>query len=117
MVAAIAPGKPAICQPMKVADEKTGPGVNCPTAMASINSCLLNIPVFTSSASKNAKSTYPLPYNMEPILRNIQKSFQFKTSAENILANKRKKGEMLSVFLGDFATYSITPIKPAPNRM
>ena len=28
IVAAKAPGKPAICQPIKVAEEKTGPGVN-----------------------------------------------------------------------------------------
>ena len=56
-VAAIAPGRPAICQPIKVAEEKTGPGVNCPTAMASINSFLLNIPVLTNSLSKKANST------------------------------------------------------------
>lgn len=28
IVAATAPGAPAICQPINVADEKTGPGVN-----------------------------------------------------------------------------------------
>ena len=38
VVAATAPGMPAICQPINVADEKTGPGVNWPTAMASTNS-------------------------------------------------------------------------------
>ncbi len=41
MVAANAPLIPPICHPIKVAEEKTGPGVNCPTAMASIN-CSLN---------------------------------------------------------------------------
>ena len=32
IVASIAPGAPFICQPIKVTDENTGPGVNCPTA-------------------------------------------------------------------------------------
>lgn len=35
IVAAIAPDAPPIRQPINVADEKTGPAVNCPTAMAS----------------------------------------------------------------------------------
>jgi hypothetical protein len=34
IVVATTPGNPAICQPMKVAEDKTGPGVNCPTAIA-----------------------------------------------------------------------------------
>src|SRR5262249_13775902 len=44
-VAAAAPTGPAICQPTKVAEENTGPGVNCPIAMASINSFLVSKPV------------------------------------------------------------------------
>ena len=57
MVAAMAPPAPPICQPMKVAEEKTGPGVNCPTAIASINCCFDSNPLLTNSASKKAKST------------------------------------------------------------
>lgn len=56
-VANAAPWKPDICQPIKVADEKTGPGVNWPMAIASISSCLLSNPVVTSSSSRNAKRT------------------------------------------------------------
>ena len=61
IVAAIAPQKPPSCQPIKVAVDKTGPGVNWPTATASINSCRVSKPVLTNSASKNANNTYPLP--------------------------------------------------------
>jgi hypothetical protein len=32
-----APDRPLIWYPINVTDEKTGPGVNCPTAIASIN--------------------------------------------------------------------------------
>src|SRR5690606_30806822 len=56
-VAAIAPKKPPNCQPMNVAVDKTGPGVNCPTATASINSCRVSNPVVTNSASRYANST------------------------------------------------------------
>lgn len=41
---------------VKVTDEKTGPGVNCPTAIASINCVLNKKPVATNSASRNAKT-------------------------------------------------------------
>ncbi len=56
-VAAMAPGSPAICQPINVAAEKTGPGVNWPTAIASINSLCEIIPVLTSSLSRKANKT------------------------------------------------------------
>ena len=56
-VAAIAPQKPFNCQPIKVAVDKTGPGVNCPTAIASINCDLVSNPVLTNSASKKANKT------------------------------------------------------------
>jgi hypothetical protein len=36
------PDRPLIWYPIKVTDEKTGPGVNCPTAIASINWFLVN---------------------------------------------------------------------------
>jgi hypothetical protein len=52
-----------------VADENTGPGVNCPTAIACINCCLVSKPVATNSASKNANNTYPLPYRIAPIFK------------------------------------------------
>ena len=61
MVAAIAPGAPLICHPINVAEENTGPGVNCPTAIASTNCCLVSNPFVTSSASRKANRTYPLP--------------------------------------------------------
>lgn len=51
-VAAIAPQNPFNYQPINVAVDKTGPGVNCPTATASINSCRVSKPVLTNSASK-----------------------------------------------------------------
>ena len=57
IVAAIAPDASPICHPMNVAEEKTGPGVNCPTAMASTSCCFVSNPLLTSSASKKAKST------------------------------------------------------------
>ncbi|HTS45430.1 MAG TPA: hypothetical protein VMH01_13615 [Puia sp.] len=60
-VAAIAPPIPLICHPINVADEKTGPGVNWPTAIASTSCCFVIIFLLTSSASRKAKSTYPLP--------------------------------------------------------
>lgn len=74
MVAAKAPPGPPSCHPMKVADENTGPGVNCPTAIASINCCLVSKPVATNSASKNANNTYPLPYRIAPIFKKIRNS-------------------------------------------
>jgi len=57
MVAAIAPVIPFICQPIKVAVDKTGPGVICPTATASINACLVNQPFATNSESRKANKT------------------------------------------------------------
>ena len=44
--------------PIKVAVVKTGPGVNCPTATASINCWLVRTPTFfINSASKKANNT------------------------------------------------------------
>ena len=57
IVAAMAPCTPPICQPMNVADENTGPGVNCPTAIASTNCCFVSRPFATNSASKKANNT------------------------------------------------------------
>ncbi len=57
MVAATAPDTPPICQPIKVADENTGPGVNWPTAMASANCCCVSNPLLTNSASRKANKT------------------------------------------------------------
>ena len=57
IVAAIAPQNPLSCQPINVAVESTGPGVNCPTATASISSCRVSSPVLTNSASRKANST------------------------------------------------------------
>ena len=68
-VAASAPVTPFICQPIKVAVDNTGPGVICPIATASIITCLLSQPLATNSVSKNAKSTYPLPYRMAPTFK------------------------------------------------
>ena len=51
-----APENPLIWKQIKVTDEKTGPGVNCPTAIASINCVLNKKPVATNSASRNAKT-------------------------------------------------------------
>ena len=39
-----APGSPAILYPMKAALMRIGPGVNCPIAMPSANSCVLSQP-------------------------------------------------------------------------
>jgi len=50
----IAPIIPFICQPIKVAVDKTGPGVICPTATASISTCLVNQPLATNSESRKA---------------------------------------------------------------
>ncbi len=57
MVAAIAPVTPFICQPIKVAVDKTGPGVICPTATASIKACLVSQPFATNSVSRKANKT------------------------------------------------------------
>ncbi len=57
IVAASAPAIPFICQPMKVAVDKTGPGVICPTATASIKACLVNQPFATNSVSRKANKT------------------------------------------------------------
>lgn len=51
-VAAIAPQNPESWYPMKVEVDNTGPGVNWPTAMASINSVRVSQPRVTSSASR-----------------------------------------------------------------
>ena len=57
IVAAIAPDAPPICQPINVADEKTGPSVNCPTAMAFTNCCFVSNPLATNSASRKSNNT------------------------------------------------------------
>lgn len=77
MVAHIAPEGPFICQPINVTDENTGPGVNCPTAIASISCVRVSNPFATSSPSRKANNTYPLPYSMAPIFRKIQNIFAF----------------------------------------
>ncbi len=56
-VAAKPPDSPFICQPINVAVDNTGPGVNCPTATASISSCLDSQPFATSSVSRKANNT------------------------------------------------------------
>src|SRR5665213_470344 len=56
-VATDAPVQPSIWYPINVTDEETGPGVNCPTAIASINCCLDIIPFETNSVSRKANST------------------------------------------------------------
>lgn len=55
------PGKTSQLPTNKGGGDNTSPGVNCPTAMASINSCFVSKPVVTSSASRKANNTYPLP--------------------------------------------------------
>src|SRR5580704_15694184 len=56
---------------MKVAVVKTGPGVNCPTATASISCCSVSQwRWLMNSALRNASSTYPLPKTTDPIFRN-----------------------------------------------
>lgn len=55
-VETIAPYNPLIWYPIKVTDEKTGPGVNCPTAIASISCFLVSNPVCTNSVSKKQKA-------------------------------------------------------------
>ncbi len=57
IVAASAPPHPPSRQPINVAAENTGPGVNCPTAIASTSVCLDNKPFATNSASKKANNT------------------------------------------------------------
>ncbi len=80
-VAAMAPLIPPICQPINVAEEKTGPGVNCPTAIASMSCCFESKPLLTSASSRNANRTYPLPYRIEPIFKKIQNNLRFETAA------------------------------------
>src|SRR6266404_639924 len=77
IVANMAPCAPFNCQPIKVTDENKGPGVNCPTAIASTSCTRDNIPFATSSLSKKANKTYPLPYRMAPIFKKIQNIFMF----------------------------------------
>ena len=60
-VATNAPPNPARCQPMNVAVVNTGPGVNCPTEMASSNTSGEIQPRSTTSLSRNTSNTYPLP--------------------------------------------------------
>ena len=55
-VAITAPYNPFICQPINVTDENTGPGVNCPTAIASTSCVRESNPFATSSLSKKANS-------------------------------------------------------------
>ena len=57
----IAPVKPLIWFPTKGTKEKTGLGVTCSKAIASISCCLLYNPVTTGRASKKANKTSPLP--------------------------------------------------------
>ena len=61
IVAAKAPCQQFSCQPMKVAVESTGPGVNCPAPTASIKPCCVSQPLSTKADSRKAKRTYPLP--------------------------------------------------------
>lgn len=56
-VAAITPQNPLSCQPINVAVDKSEPGVNYSTATAFINCSVVNDPVLTNSASKNANNT------------------------------------------------------------
>ena len=60
---------------MKVAVDNTGPGVNCPIAIASMSSCRVNKSLATSSASKKANNTYPLPYNIAPTFKKVNNIF------------------------------------------
>ena len=76
MVAAIAPEIPFICHPIKVAVDNTGPGVICPTATASINTCLVSQPFATNSESRKAKRTYPLPYKTAPTFKKVRNIFK-----------------------------------------
>ena len=52
IVATIAPLMPFTWYPIKVTEENTGPGVNCPTAMASINCWREIMPLATNSESR-----------------------------------------------------------------
>src|SRR5208282_2477036 len=54
-----------------VAVVNTGPGVNCPTATASINCFSVSqCRRSTNSVCRNASKTYPLPNTTDPIFRN-----------------------------------------------
>ena len=59
---------------MKVAVVKTGPGVNCPMATASISWLVVIAGILSiNSISRKASKTYPLPYKTEPIFKKIRK--------------------------------------------
>src|SRR5271157_321779 len=74
-VATTAPIQPATTYPIKVAVVNTGPGVNCPTATASINCFSVSkCSRSTNSVWRNASKTYPLPNTTDPIFRNDKNS-------------------------------------------
>lgn len=89
-VAKAADCHPPICQPIKVTDENTGPGVNCPTAMASINTFRDNNPFATSSLSRNANNTCLAPYRIAPILRRLVSRHEYDSLGEEFEDNEHK---------------------------
>src|SRR5208282_1701653 len=71
IVATSAPLHPVTTYPMNVAVVNSGPGVNCPTATASINCFSVSQwKRSTNSVCRNASKTYPLPNTTDPIFRN-----------------------------------------------
>src|SRR6516162_11859124 len=82
---------------MKVAVVNTGPGVNCPTATASISCFSLSQCRWAmNSVWRKARSTYPLPNTTEPIFRNER--------------NRRHR------VTGANATAEVKAATPAPNE-
>src|SRR5208337_219198 len=74
-VATAAPVQPATTYPINVPVVNTGPGVNCPTATASINCFSVSqCRRSTNSARRNASKTYPLPNTTDPTFRNDKNS-------------------------------------------
>src|SRR5208337_1738302 len=75
IVATAAPIQPATTYPINVAVVNSGPGVNWPTATASINCFSVSqCRRSTNSVCRNASRTYPLPNTTEPIFRNDRNS-------------------------------------------
>ena len=110
-VAITAPSSPFICQPINVTDEKTGPGVNCPTAMASTNCVRDNNPLATNSLSRKANSTYPLPYRIAPIFRKTRKIRTFASDKKGISSNNKGR----TVRRDRRTIYNSKISSPAPN--
>src|ERR1019366_8065032 len=70
-----APTQPATMYPINVAVVNSGPGVNWPTATASINCFSVSqCRRSTNSVCRNASKTYPLPNTTDPTFRNDKNS-------------------------------------------